>query len=142
MIDTSKSYYLELEQKLYSLRCHYALCQGASNEETLDWAKFFFSWSQKASKYCDSWGVENLRSVENFLRSLEKSKIGIMAYEVLERIMNEAYWNLNQEILKSLRDREAKSFALKSLEKKNVISVVDIQGFTEDIDSPQNTRLH
>jgi hypothetical protein len=142
MIDTSKGYYLELEQRLYSLRAHFDICQGASNAETADWARFFLVWSQKASKYCDSWSLENLGAAEGFVRNLEKSKIGIMGYEVLERIMAEASWNLNQEILKNLKGLEMKKPVSRPADKKSLVSVVDSLGLSEDTDSPGNSRLH
>jgi hypothetical protein len=141
MVNTSKGYYLELEQRLYSLRTHFDMCRGAGNEETIDWARFFLAWSQKASKYCNAWSGENLRAVENFIRSLEKSKVGVMGYEVLERTMAEASLNLDQEILKSLKGREEKSLFPKPVEKRTLVSVVDSQGLSEDLDSPENRRL-
>jgi hypothetical protein len=106
-MDTSKGYYLELEQALYSLRIHFAQCQGAKNEEVLDWSKFFLDWSRKAVKYCGSWSEESLRNAENLAKNLEKPKVGVMGYEVLERAMSETAWNLNQEILKNLKTEEA-----------------------------------
>jgi hypothetical protein len=141
MINTSKGYYLELEQRLHALRTHFDMCRGAVNEETIDWAKFFLAWSQKASKYCNSWSAENLRTAENFVRNLEKSKIGVMGYEVLERAMAEASWNLDQEILKSLKGSEEKSLFPKPMGKKTLVSVADSQGLSEDLDSPENRRL-
>jgi hypothetical protein len=142
MMDASKGYYLELEQRLYSLRVHFDMCKGAGNSETVDWARFFLAWSQKASKHCGAWSADNLRISENFVRNLEKSKIGIMGYEVLERTMFEASRNLNQEILKSLGAQEAGIPSLKPVAKKSLVSVVDPQGFSEDTDSPPDTRLH
>ncbi len=141
MVDTSKGYYLELEQRLYSLRGHFALCQGLRDEETLDWAKFFLTWSQKASKCCDSWSAENLRVLDNLILELQKSKGSVTGYEVLEGIMAVATNHLNQEILKNLRGGETKSPILKPLEKKSLVSVADSQGFIDDTDSPQSTRL-
>ncbi len=135
-MDTSKGYYFELEQRLYSLRTHFDMCKGAGNEETVDWAKFFLAWSQKAAKYCNPWGAENLRAVENFVRNLEKSKVGVMGYEVLERTMAEASWNLDQEILKSLRGQEGKNLFPKPVEKKKLVSVLDSQGLVEETETP------
>lgn len=103
MTKSSNAFYLDLDQALYSLRTHFDMCKGATNDEVLEWSKFFRDWSKKASHYCGSWSAENLKHAENFVRNLEKSKVGVMGYEVLERVMAEAYWNLNQEILKALK---------------------------------------
>src|SRR5580692_2848765 len=142
MMETSKGYHLELEQRLHSLRTHFDMCKGAGNEETVDWANFFLAWSQKASKYCDPWSAENLRAAQKFAGNLEKSKIGVMGYEVLERIMTEASRNLDQEILRSLRSRELKNSPPQPLEKKALVPIVDSLGFTEDTEEPRNIRLH
>ncbi len=111
-MDHTKSHYLELEQGLYSLRVHFGMCQGAKNEDVLDWSRFFLAWSQKAKKDCGSWSLENLRNIENFVKNLEKSKVGVMGYEVLERMMGEAAVHLNQEILTSLRSLNEKKVSL------------------------------
>src|SRR5581483_3307495 len=136
MIDTNKGHYLELEQKLHALQIHFDLCKGAKNEEVLDWAKFFLSWSQKASKTCGPWSQENLKTTESFVRNLEKSKVGLMGYEVLERTMAEAYWNLHQEILKALKKRESQGLQLKAIAEKILVTVPDSQGLVEDLDLP------
>jgi len=99
VIDTTKAHYLDLEQKLHTLRTHFTMCKGADNKEVLDWAKFFLGWSKAASQQCGSWTVENLRNIENFAKNLEKSKVGVMGYEVLESMMGEAAVSLNCEIL-------------------------------------------
>jgi hypothetical protein len=140
MVDTSKGYYLELEQKLYSLRTHFGMCHGAKNEEVLDWARFFMDWSRRASKYCDAWSAENLRNSENFVKNLEKPKVGVMGYEVLERVMAEASLSLNQEILKSLKAGTPDKDPAKVGDKTSLVSVVDSQGFAEDRDAPPNRR--
>lgn len=108
MADTSKSYYLDLDQKLYALRTHYAMCQDLKNEEVLEWAKFFLAWSREAVKKCGDWSLENLKHTENFIKNLEKAKVGIMGSEVLDRVMGEASLNLNREILKNLRQDDRK----------------------------------
>jgi|GEM_PF-2818713 len=108
MVDTSKGFYLEMEQKLYALRTHYAMCQGLTNAEVLEWAKFYLGWSREAVKKCGDWSLENLRQTENFVKNLEKVKVGIMGSEVLEQVMGEASLNLNREILNNLKGPEKK----------------------------------
>jgi hypothetical protein len=99
----SKNHYLDLELSLYSLRVHYDMCKGATNEEVLEWARFFCNWCRAAVKYCGIWSLENQKNAENFVKNLEKSKVGVMGYEVLERLMGEANVNLNREIIQSLK---------------------------------------
>jgi len=107
-MDTSKGFYLELDQKLYALRTHYSMCPGLKNEEVLEWANFFLAWSREAVKKCGDWSLENLKNTENFIKNLEKAKMGIMGAEVLDRVMGEASLHLNREILKELRREEEK----------------------------------
>lgn len=103
MVDTSKSYYLDLEQKLYTLRTHFSMCKDLKNEEVLEWARFFDKWSREATARCGVWTLENLKNAENFIGNLQKSKVGIMGYEVLERLMGEAAMSLNKEILDAVK---------------------------------------
>jgi hypothetical protein len=103
-MDTSNSFYLGLDQSLRTLRVHFDMSRGASNDEVLEWAKYFLDWSDKASRYCGPWSAENLKQAGNFVRNLEKSTAGIVGYEVLERAMGEAASNLNQEILNVLKE--------------------------------------
>ncbi len=104
MANHSNAFYLDLEEALHRLRVHFDMSRGASNYEVVEWAKFYQDWSRKALHYCGPWSIENLRHAENFVKNLEKSKVGIMGYEVLERVMGEAAMNLNSEILKAVRD--------------------------------------
>lgn len=103
MVDTSKSYYLDLEQKLYTLRTHFSMCKDLKNDEVLEWARFFEKWSREAAARCGVWTLENLKNAESFIKNLEKTKVGIMGYEVLERLMAEAAQNLNKEILDAMK---------------------------------------
>jgi hypothetical protein len=102
-MDTSNSFYLGLDQSLHTLRVHFDMSRGATNDEVLEWAKYFLDWSHKAMRYCGPWSAENLNHAESFVRNLEKSSAGIVGYEVLERTMGEAALNLNQEILDVLK---------------------------------------
>ena len=104
MIDTSKGFYLDLENKLHTLRVHFSMCKDLKNEDVLEWARFFQGWSQEAASRCGDWSRENLKNAEAFVKNLEKTKVGIMGYEVLERVMGEAAMNLNGEILKAVRN--------------------------------------
>ncbi len=102
-MNTSNSFYLGLDQSLHTLRIHFDMSRGATNDEVMEWAKFFEDWSRKASHYCGPWSAENLRHAENFVKNLQKSKVGIVGYEVLERVMGEAAMNLNREILQAVQ---------------------------------------
>jgi len=108
MIDMTKAHYLELEERIHSLRTHFALCKGADDKETLDWAKFFLAWSKAACLKCGDWSQVNLRGAENFVKDLERSKGGVLGYGVLEHQMAEAATRLNGEILDSLRKTPAR----------------------------------
>ena len=111
MIDTTKSHYLDLEQKLHYLRVHFDMCQGADNKEVLDWAKFYLGWCKTASQQCGGWADPALKNAENFVKNLEKSKVGVVGgYEVLENQMAEASAALNSEILKSLGKTPSQPF--------------------------------
>ncbi len=105
-MDTSKSFYLELEQKLFTLRTHFAICKDLKNDDVLEWAKFFEKWSREATAKCGVWTLENLKNAENFVKNLEKTKVGIVGYEVLERLMGEAALRLNREILDAVKRLE------------------------------------
>ena len=100
MVNTNKAYYLKLEDEIYYLRVHYSMCQGIQKEEILEWARFFLTWSRKASQDCEIWSQENLQRVEKFVKSLEKSKVDPESYGTLEKMLAEAALHLNHEILK------------------------------------------
>jgi hypothetical protein len=112
LIDTSRSHYLDLEKDLHYLREHFSMCRGATDDEIVDWAKFFLGWSKKARTTCGPWAVENLSSVEAFVKTLQKSKSGSSGYEVLERSMAMASSNLNREILASVRPPSKEKIAV------------------------------
>jgi hypothetical protein len=97
MMDALTDSYQELEQRLSFLQTHLNMCKGADNEETLVWARFFFAWSKQAAKYNDSWAEENLKTAENFVNTLERSRRGAGGYDMLQGIMAEAIGNLNGE---------------------------------------------
>jgi hypothetical protein len=103
-MDTENSFYLGLDQSLHTLRVHFDMSRGATNDEVLEWAKYFLDWCNKASRYCGPWSAENVKHTGNFVRNLEKSTAGIVGYEVLERAMGEAALNLHQEILNVLKE--------------------------------------
>lgn len=88
---------LELDQKLNSLRIHFESCKDASNQEVLDWAKFFLGWSKTAAQNYGDWSRENRGQAENLVKQLEKKKTMVLGYEVLERMMAEAALNLDRE---------------------------------------------
>ena len=109
-MDALKDNYLDLEQRLSLLQIHFNMCQGSNNEETLVWARFFFAWSKQAKKYCNDWAEDNLKTAENFVNTLEKSKRGAAGYDILHRIMTEAARNLTAEKAKS-RTRSLEQFS-------------------------------
>jgi hypothetical protein len=102
-MDTNKSFYLDLEQELFSLMSHYAHCKGATDGETADWAKFFQTWSRKAAKVCGAWSLENMHLAEKLTQSFERSRTGMKGYEVLENAMAQAWVSLGREIKEELK---------------------------------------
>jgi hypothetical protein len=102
-MNSSNSFYLDLDQALHRLRVHFDMSRGATNDEVLEWAKYFRDWSHKASRLCGPWSAENLTHAENFVNNLEKSKAGTVGYEALETAMRAAATRLNEEIVKALK---------------------------------------
>jgi len=111
MMDALTDSGVELEQKLSFLQTHLNMCKGADNEETLVWARFFFAWSKQAAKYNDSWAEENLKTAENFVNTLERSRRGAGGYDMLQGIMTEAIGKLNEENSRS-RTRSLEQFSV------------------------------
>lgn len=103
MVDTTKGFYLDLEQKLYALRTHFGMCKNLKNEDVLEWAKFFQAWSKEASSFCEPWAKETLVLAAEIVRNLEGTRNAVTGTEILERVMVEAAQNLNREIVKGLR---------------------------------------
>jgi hypothetical protein len=69
-MDTSKAFYLDLEQDLYFLSLHYDMCQGATDPEVIDWARFFQRWAEKATKNCGPWSWTSLEAAQNIVLEL------------------------------------------------------------------------
>lgn len=101
MVNELKAHNLELDQKLHSLRIHFDYCKGASNQEVLDWARFFLGWSKTAAHTYGDWSRENQTQAENLVKELEKKKTLVLGCEVLERMMAEAASNLGGEMAES-----------------------------------------
>jgi hypothetical protein len=99
MIDTKHGYYLDLEQKLFTLRTHFEMCRGAKNEDVQHWAKFFREWARKAVVDCGPWCRNLCVDLDQVLKDLEKNKMGDFGYEIIEHLMAKAAFNLNAEIL-------------------------------------------
>ena len=102
MIDTQHGAYLDIEQKLHSLRTHFEMCRGAQNQDVVHWAKFFLDWVRKSSPHCGSWCWEIGSDLERALKDLEKQKMGDFGYEVVEHLMAKAASYLNREILENI----------------------------------------
>jgi hypothetical protein len=139
MADISNGFYMDLEQGLYFLRMHFEMCEGSKDSELLDWGRFFVEWSRKAAQECGSWSVANLEIAENVFETLQKSKTGLMGFEVLKRAMNDAAHSLNLEIKEALKGKKA---GASSSSKKIAasVSVGDSMGFEDDTDQPQGRR--
>ncbi len=97
-MDTSNALYLDLEQDLYFLTLHYDMCQGATDPEMIDWARFFQRWAEKATKKCGPWSWITLETARNIVLELERSKSGENGYEALGKAMDGASKKLNAEI--------------------------------------------
>jgi hypothetical protein len=104
-VDTSKGFYLDLEQELHVLITHFSMCYGATDPEVLDWARYFEHWAESASWRCGAWSKLSLEKIRNFVRylELEGSRTGHSGYVSLRREMGEASRNLNKEIRKNLQ---------------------------------------
>ncbi len=107
-VDTSRGFYLDLEQELHVLITHYGMCYGATDAEVLDWARYFEHWAESASWRCGPWSKTTVEKARNFVRflELEGSQTSHSAYVSLRREMSEASKNLNSEIKKSLQSKK------------------------------------
>ena len=102
MIDTEHSVYLDIEQKLYSLRTHFEMCRGAQNQDVVHWTRFFLDWTRKSSAHCGPWCREIGMDLERALKDLEKQKMGDFGYEIVEHLMSKATSQLTREILDNI----------------------------------------
>jgi hypothetical protein len=101
-MDSTKSFYLDLEGELHTLTSHFLLCEGASDSDVVDWARFYVRWAEKSAKKCGPWSQVCLEHARNILQSLERSKKGHEGYEALGRAMQTASQKLATEIKGSL----------------------------------------
>lgn len=97
-MDPMKAFYLDLEQDLHLLILHYSMCEGATDPEVTDWARFFVRWAEKATKHSGPWSWKLLESAQNIVKELEKSKDGRKGYDSLGQAMAQASNKLNAEI--------------------------------------------
>ena len=106
MSGNAGSFHLDMEQELYFLRVHFEMCEGSNDSEMADWGRFYLEWSRKASRECGAWSKGNLETAEKIFQTLQRSKTGLMGFEVLKKAMAEASYQLNAEIMEALRARK------------------------------------
>jgi hypothetical protein len=101
-MNSSKGFYLDIENQLYVLITHYDLCEGSSDPEVIDWARFFVRWADTASKQCGPWTLECMNRAREIVDELERSQSGKKGYEALGNAMQTASRKLAAEIKGSL----------------------------------------
>ncbi len=101
-MDSTKSFYLDLEEELHTLTSHFLLCEGALDAEVVDWARFYVRWAEKSAKKCGPWSKVCLEHARNILQALENSQKGKEGYAALGTAMQTASQKLATEIKGSL----------------------------------------
>jgi hypothetical protein len=104
-MDTSKSFYLDLEQGLHDIILHFAMCRGDQDPEVVDGARSFQHWAGKAAQHCGPWSKEILEQAQGIFQEMEKSGSDERGHKALSKAILDAFRNLNAEIKDNLKKK-------------------------------------